>query len=178
MSFFLYKTLGSFFPSSVINLKIFKINGGAVRGFFLHGFFEKAGKNLTIGKRVRCSTRVIIGNHSGIGENSRLQGKVSIGNDVMMGPDCYIYTNNHNFSNLEVPMSEQGYSGEKEVVIGNDVWIGGRVIILPGVHIGNGAVIGAGSVVTKDVDDYAVVGGNPAKLLKYRKLVLEDKVNE
>ena len=56
----------------------------------------------------------------------------------------------------------------QEVVIGNDVWIGANVIILPNVHIGDGAVIAAGAVVTKDVDPYAVVGGVPAKIIKYR----------
>ena len=58
----------------------------------------------------------------------------------------------------------------KPVHIGNDVWLGSRVTILPGVNIGNGCIIGASAVVTKDVPDYAVVGGNPAKILKYRKL--------
>ena len=56
-----------------------------------------------------------------------------------------------------------------KVTIGNDVWIGMRSIIMPGVTIGNGAVIGAGAVVTKDVPDYAIVGGVPAKVIKYRK---------
>ena len=56
-----------------------------------------------------------------------------------------------------------------KVTIGNDVWIGMRSIIMPGVKIGNGAVIGAGAIVTKDVPDYAIVGGVPAKVIKYRK---------
>ena len=86
----------------------------------------------------------------------------------MMGPECIIYTVNHKFSDTAVPMNQQGFSEAKEVVIGDDVWIGGRVIILPGVKIGSGAVIGAGAVVTKDVPDRAVVGGNPAKIIKYR----------
>ena len=56
-----------------------------------------------------------------------------------------------------------------DTIIGNDVWIGQRVIILPGVRIGDGVIIGAGAVVTKDVPDYAVVAGNPARIIKYRK---------
>ena len=57
---------------------------------------------------------------------------------------------------------------KEPVYIGDDVWIGARVIILPGRKIGEGVIIGAGAVVTKDVPDYAVVGGNPAKVIKFR----------
>lgn len=63
---------------------------------------------------------------------------------------------------------EQGFQEEKPVYIGNDVWIGSRVTILPEVKIGNGCVIGAGAIVTKDVPDYAIVGGNPARVIRYR----------
>ncbi|MBO5067563.1 MAG: transferase, partial [Clostridia bacterium] len=121
-------------------------------------------------KRASLSEGLIVGDRSGVGINANLHGPVIIGNDVMMGPECIIYTRNHEFSNTDIPMNQQGFSEIKEVVIGNDVWIGGRVIILPGVHIGNGAIIGAGAVVTKDVPEYSIVGGNPAKVIKYRKI--------
>ena len=66
-------------------------------------------------------------------------------------------------------MGHQGGIGKSSLKIGNDVWIGARVIVLPGCKtIGNGVIIGAGAVVTKDIPDYAIVGGNPAKILKYR----------
>lgn len=87
----------------------------------------------------------------------------------MMGPECYIYTRNHAFSRTDIPMREQGMQDFKPVTIGNDVWIGARVTILPGVKIGNGCIIGAGSVVTKDLPNFAIGGGNPARVLKYRK---------
>ena len=86
-----------------------------------------------------------------------------------MGPDCIIYTQNHNFSNISIPMDQQGFQEEKEVIIEDDVWIGGRVIILPGVKIGKGSIIGAGAVVSKNVDPYSIVVGNPARKVKTRK---------
>ena len=111
---------------------------------------------------------LVLGDNSGIGRGSVIAGGVSIGKDVMMGPECYIYTRNHSFSSLDKPMRLQGYEKGRPVVIEDDVWIGARVTILPGVRVGKGAVIGAASVVTKDVPQYAVVGGNPAKILKFR----------
>ena len=69
---------------------------------------------------------------------------------------------------LEQPMWKQGFTPPRAVIIEDDVWIGARVTILPGVHIGKGSVLGAGSVITADVPPYAVVGGNPARVLKYR----------
>ena len=85
----------------------------------------------------------------------------------MMGPDVVILTHTHKIADITIPMGLQG-SEVKPVTIGNDVWIGMRSIIMPGVTIGNGVVIGAGAVVTKDVPDYAVVGGVPAKIIRLR----------
>lgn len=88
---------------------------------------------------------------------------VNIGNNVMIGPNVDIYTVNH-------PMTAQGrrdYLGKgMPVTIGNDVWIGGKVTIIPGVTIGNNVVVAAGAVVTKDVPDNVLVGGVPAKIIK------------
>lgn len=87
----------------------------------------------------------------------------------MMGTDVVVITKNHAFNQTDIPMMQQGFEDERPVIIGNDVWIGDRVIILPGVHIGDGAIIAAGAVVTKDVPAYAIVGGVPAKLIRMRQ---------
>ena len=94
-------------------------------------------------------------------------GYITIGDNVMMAPGVTILTTNHRFDRTDIPMIEQGHVSAP-VSIGNDVWIGQRAMIMPGVHIGNGCIVAAGAVVTKDVPDFAVVGGVPARILKYR----------
>jgi maltose O-acetyltransferase len=86
----------------------------------------------------------------------------------MMGPQCWVYTQNHEFNTLDKPMALQGPKAEEPVIICDDVWIGGRVTILPGVTVGRGSIIGAGAVVTKDVPPYSIVGGNPANVIRMR----------
>ena len=91
-----------------------------------------------------------------------------IGENVMMGPNCYIHSVNHRFDRIDIPMTKQGNSEPKPVIIDDDVWIGYGAIIMSGVHIAQGAVVAAGAVVVKDVPAYAIVGGVPAKVIKYR----------
>lgn len=109
-----------------------------------------------------------LGNNSGIEVNRRVGNGTYIGDNVMMGPEVIILTSNHSHARTDIPMLEQGLD-HMPVYIGNDVWIGTRAIILPGVKIGNGVIIGAGAVVTKDVPDFAIVGGVPAKVVKMRR---------
>ena len=111
---------------------------------------------------------ICLGSGSGLGVNCSVHEPLKIGDNVMMGPDVTILTHTHNIEQTDIPMGKQGMR-EAEVIIGNDVWIGMRVIIMPGVKVGDGAVIGAGAVVTKDVPAFAIVGGVPAKIIKYRK---------
>ena len=91
-----------------------------------------------------------------------------IGKDVMMGPNCIMRTYSHSHDRIDVPMNQQGFEEEQVMHIGDDVWIGTNVIILPGVNVGSHCIIGAGAIVTKDVPDYAIVGGNPARIIRMR----------
>lgn len=131
-------------------------------------------KEISISSNIRPNIKFVngnnisIGNNSGIGENSFIQdiGQVKIGDNVLMGPDIMIFTANHSIEKSKL-INEQGYI-VKDVKIENDVWIGARSIILPGVTVGQGSIIAAGSIVTKDIDEYSIVGGNPARFIKKR----------
>ena len=157
--------------ASHLPASFFWINIGQkqIRAFCGKLILEKCGKGVNIEKGANFPSSMELGDYSGIGIRAQINGKVIVGKNVMMGPDVCIYVRNHAFDRTDIPMNLQGFAPEKPVVIEDDVWIGARAIILPGVHIGTGAVIGAGAVVTKDVPDYAVVGGNPACILKMRK---------
>lgn len=147
------------------------INFGAkkIRAFCAKLIIKHCGSNVNIQRGANFSDDLFIGDNSEIGVNCKLQSGVSIGDNVMMGPDCLFFTTDHRIKSTDIPMNKQGHEGLNPITIGNDVWIGARVIILSGVHIGDGAVIGAGSVVTHNVDLYSVVAGNPAKLIGMRK---------
>lgn len=147
----------------------FNLGQKKIRAFFGKLFLSKCGKNVDISKNIRVSHHTKLGNNSGIGVGSLFYGHVTIGDNVMIGPQCWIYTQNHETSRTDIPMRLQGPQKERPVVIGDDVWIGGRVTILPGVKIGGGSIIGAGAVVSKDIPEYAVAVGNPAQVVKYRK---------
>ena len=163
---FIYNILAKHLPISYSHIKL---GQRKLRAFCGRLILKKCGRNVNIEKGAVFSTKVELGNNSGIGINASVGGTCIIGDDVMMGPDCIIYTRNHKFDDISTTMRGQGFQEEKPVYIGNDVWIGGRVIIVPGVHIGNHCIIGAGSVVTKDIPDWAIAAGNPAVVKKYRK---------
>lgn len=148
----------------------YNFGSGRLRSFLAKRMFLKAGNNINVehGAFFGGGREIEIGNNSAIGLNARISGPLSIGDDVMMGPNVSIYTQNHETENIHKPMRLQTAPKEK-VTIGNDCWIGANAIILPGVTIGNGAIVGAGAVVAKDVPDYAIVGGVPAKIIKMRE---------
>ena len=130
---------------------------------------ENIGRGVNVERKAKFPYSISIGNNSGLSVRCEINGRVYIGDDVLMGPDVIMYTINHKFQDRKTRIIDQGYSEEKPIYIGNDVWIGRKVIILPGVHIGDGAVIGAGTVVAKDVPPYTVAVGNPMVFKKERK---------
>lgn len=132
----------------------------------------KLGRNVNIEHGADFDSGLIIGDNSSLGIDAEAHGPIRIGRDVMMGPECAILTRNHAHGRVDIPMIEQGYEEYRPVTIGDDVWIGRRVIILPGVTVGNGAIIAAGAVVADDVEPYSIVGGVPAKTIKKRVQVL------
>ena len=133
--------------------------------------FKKCGRGIIVDRGVTFGLgyNIEIGDYSGIGINSALYGTggLVIGNDVMLAPEVVILTENHRHDDIRRPIRLQG-AESAPVIIEDDVWIGIRVIILPGVRIGRSSVIGAGAVVTKDVPPFSIVAGNPAKVGRKR----------
>ncbi len=122
-------------------------------------------KNITIGENVRIGARSIL---SG-------QGGITIGNNVSFGPEVIIWSANHNYMQPKELPYDSTYI-KRPVIIEDNVWIGARCSIIPGIKIGEGAVIGLGTVVTKDIPKCAVAAGNPAKIIKYRDLETYSKL--
>jgi len=132
-------------------------------------------KSIGKGSRISHQVKIIAAPNISIGHNSHITNKVildgrggiAIGNDVLVGYESIIITLTHNHQDKDTLIRLQG-AYCKPVLIGNDVWLGARVIILPGVRIGDGVVVGSGSVVSKDVQPFIIVAGSPAKKIGYR----------
>ena len=116
--------------------------------------------------RLSGDPKIIIGDNFYVNAGCHIQGNITFGRNVMIGPKTIMWGRDHGVE-LGLPMKEQSPI-KQDIFIGDDVWIGASVTILKGVTIGNGVVIGAGSVVVKNIPNYAIVVGNPAKIIKYR----------
>ena len=128
------------------------------------------GENCVIFRNVYFLGLVKMGRNSTISNNSFLNGGakgIFIGNNVMISVNCVLVAFDHGISDLEIPMIEQPWE-YAEIVIDDDVWIGANCTITKGVHIGKGSIVGANSVVTKDVASYSIVAGVPAKVIGSR----------
>ena len=108
---------------------------------------------------------IIIGNNTMITSRVMILGPVNIGHNVVVGIGTQLVGLTHNYEDVDIPINKQGVKGT-QINISNDVWIGGNSVILQGVSIGTHSLVGAGSVVTKDVEPYTIVAGNPAREIK------------
>lgn len=140
--------------------------------------FKKCGKNVRVPRGCSFSgiENVEVGNNVAFGSGLKVlstRAKVSIGNDVMFGPNVTVITGDHRIDILDRPMisltdKDKLPENDQDIVFEGDNWIGANATILKGVKIGYGAVVAAGAVVTKDVPSHSIVGGVPARVLKYR----------
>jgi maltose O-acetyltransferase len=142
----------------------------AIRAFVLKRLLKSFGRKVNIEPKVIFYnlSESEIGDYSGIGMYSYV-GTVKIGRDVMIGEELIAISQNHKFGSIKIPMRIQGFQENRPITIEDDVWVGTRVTILPGVIVGKGSIIGAGSVVTKNVPSYTIVAGNPAREIGTRK---------
>jgi len=122
--------------------------GYAIRRFLVKRIFEECGEHVIVKKNAYFGkgTGISVGDNSQIGERSQIGAYTKIGRDVIMAPDVIIWTISHPFSRTDIPINQQGATEIQPVNIGDDVWIGQRAIIKPGVTVGNHAIIGAGGL--------------------------------
>ena len=142
------------------------------RARYWKAHFVSFGDGSKISEYVKISHpyRISLGKESHVTNRSNLDGRggITIGDYVLIGFESIILTTMHVYRDPSLPIKLQGVE-QKPVVIGNDVWLGTRAIVLPGVTIGDGAIVGAGAVVTKDVPPYTIVAGVPARIVGMRK---------
>jgi galactoside O-acetyltransferase len=116
------------------------------------------------------NSKLVIGSHCSFNHNVLLGaagGEINIGNDVLIGPNVVLRAADHEFADVDVPIRCQGHRAGR-IVIGDDVWLAANVVVTSGVTIGTGCVVGAGSVVTRDLPPMMVCVGNPARPIRSR----------
>ncbi len=166
----LYYGFARYLPKSTT--PVFGKSSLAIRRFLCRKIFFKCGAKLNVeqGAYFGNGKDIQVGDNVGFGKNFKMLNRVLIADgELMMGEDILFLGGTHQHDNIEIPMGKQGGGEKSPLHVGYDVWIGARVIVLPGCKsIGRGVIIGAGAVVTKDIPDYAVVGGNPARVIRFR----------
>ena len=127
----------------------------------------RAGAYAVCCSKISLGDRVIIRPGCMLFADPRNEGAgITIEDDVMLGSGVHIYVHNHKFDDPSMPIIDQGHYLSEPVLLKRGSWIGAGSIILPGVTIGRNAVVGAGAIVTKNVPEFTVVGGNPARVLR------------
>lgn len=158
----------------LVYLNIYKHFSTTLYSSVISLILNKCGNNFKIqtNSKIIKHSKLTIGDNVSINHCSYINasGEVIIGNNVLIGPFVMIHSGNHNFQSKLKLIRDQGHN-LKKTIIGNDVWIASHVCILPGVSIGDGCVIGAGSIVTKSLPPYSIAVGNPAKILSFREEV-------
>lgn len=125
-------------------------------------------KNLS-GCKISKGRNIKIGNNFYMGHNCFLSADAVISDDVMFATGVALIGADHDFSDPDALLNLSGRATSKGIEIENNVWVGHNAIILDGIRIGSGSIVAAGSIVTKNIEPYSIVAGNPAKLIRYRK---------
>lgn len=165
----LYYGIGQYLPVSYS-----KMGGGIAkrfRYFCCKHIFDYCGKNVNVERRALFGFgfRIKIGDNSGIGIKCVVCSDIEIGDNVLMGPECFFLTFNHQFRDKSKTVKSQGYQPRKKTKIGNDVWIGRECLFTPGRTVADGTVIAARTVVCKDFEPYSIIGGNPSRKIGERE---------
>lgn len=148
-------------------------------GYHIHDHVAPVAKMHIAGNpRIHPTASIRCGQNISLGKNSHINAfccvwaspnsRIILGENLLMGPGCKMFSSNHTTGNTNIPMNVQPYV-EKDIIIGNDVWLGANSVILAGTSIGDGTIVAAGSVVTKDLPAYVIAAGIPAIPVKDRK---------
>lgn len=172
LCFLLYNLFGKNLPRTTMP---YSLGAKFIRAFLIKNFIDACGTGLIVETGAILSPYISVGNNCLIGEGCRIRGNIAIGNDVLLAQNVELVSFAHNFDRSDVPIRLQGEIFGS-IMIGNDVWVGVNAIVLPDVKVSDHAIIGAGSVVTKDVPEWAIVGGAPARIIKYRNHRQESRI--
>lgn len=175
-----FGSCGYISPSAVISHPLLALSKNCFIGDGVTIYQDRDGKNVVLMEGVHIHQRTTLQTGKGgkiiIGKGSHIQpscqisaykGSVHIGKNAEIAPNCAFYPYDHSFF-PNVPVRKQELQSKGDIVIGNNVWIGYGVVILAGVHVHDGAVIGAGSVVTNDIPENKIAAGNPARIINSR----------
>ena len=142
-------------------------SSASITGSGGRGDFFKIGRNSFVAAGAYITGSVVMGDNCSINPYVTIRGKFRCGHGVRIGAYTCIVGFNHGFDRLDMPIYEQPQSF-KGIELGDDIWVGAQVMIVDGITVGSHAILAGGAVITKNVPDYAIVGGNPAKIIRMR----------